>query len=162
MKQVGDFVIYRKEVCRIEEIKEKYIKEMDYYRLTQLNDESLHLIVPVTSENSLLRNLISTEEVEKLIQKISKIKPIESDEKILENEYKMLLNTGNLEDYIKIIKTTFLRNKKRLENKRKKSDKDDYYLNLAEKYLYSELSIVLNKDFEETKKYIIEHLTKEN
>ena len=87
------------------------------------------------------------------------IKPIESNEKILENEYKDLINSGNLEDYIKIIKTTYLRNKERLENKRKISDKDNHYFNLAEKYLYNEFSVVLNKDFDKTKQYVIEKIT---
>ena len=56
--------------------------------------------------------------------------------------------------------TTYLRNKERIESKRKVSDKDDYYFSLAERYLYNELSIALDKTYEETKKYIIEQLEK--
>lgn len=162
MKKIGEFVIFRKEVCKIKEIKENYRNGLDYYSLTPLEDESLHLIVPVTSEKTILREPISKKEVEDLIRKIPLVKPIESEEKILENEYKVLLNSGNLEDYIKIIKTTYLRNKERLDNKRKISDKDNYYFNLAEKYLYNEFSIVLNKDFEETKKYVIDRVLEKN
>lgn len=162
MKKIGEFVIFRKEVCKIKEIKENYRNGLDYYSLTPLEDESLHLIVPVTSEKTILRESISKKEVEDLIRKIPLVKPIESEEKILENEYKVLLNSGNLEDYIKIIKTTYLRNKERLDNKRKISDKDNYYFNLAEKYLYNEFSIVLNKDFEETKKYVIDRVLEKN
>lgn len=162
MKKIGEFVIFRKEVCKIKEIKENYRNGLDYYSLTPLEDESLHLIVPVTSEKTILREPISKKEVEDLIRKIPLVKPIESEEKILENEYKVLLNSGNLEDYIKIIKTTYLRNKERLDNKRKISDKDNYYFNLAEKYLYNEFSIVLNKDFEETKKYVIDRVLEQN
>lgn len=162
MKKIGEFVIFRKEVCKIKEIKENYRNGLDYYSLTPLEDESLHLIVPVTSEKTILREPISKNEVEDLIRKIPLVKPIESEEKILGNEYKVLLNSGNLEDYIKIIKTTYLRNKERLDNKRKISDKDNYYFNLAEKYLYNEFSIVLNKDFEETKKYVIDRVLEKN
>ena len=158
MRQIGDYVIYRKEVCKVKEIKEKYFKGMDYYRLVPIDDESLHLDVPVNSEAKLLRELINLEQVENLISRIHEIKLIEIDEKNLENEYKKLLNTGNLEDYIKIIKTTYQRNKERLENKRKISDKDNYYFNLAEKYLYNEFSIILNKTFEETKQYVIDNV----
>ena len=158
MKKVGDYVVYRKEVCKVVEIKEKFFKDMDYYRLVPIDDKSLHLDVPVENEG-LLRYLITKDEVEELIAKMPSIKPIESNEKILENEYKDLINSGNLEDYIKIIKTTYLRNKERLENKRKISDKDNHYFNLAEKYLYNEFSVVLNKDFDKTKQYVIEKIT---
>lgn len=159
MKNIGDYVIYRKEVCKVVEIKEKFFKDMDYYRLVPISDESLHLDVPVSNEN-LLRYLITKDQVEELIQKIPDINLIESEEKNLENEYKTLINSGNLEDYIKIIKTTYTRNKERIESKRKISDKDNHYFNLAEKYLYNEFSIVLNKSFEETKQYVIDNVTK--
>lgn len=159
MKNIGDYVVYRKEVCKVVEIKEKFLKDMDYYRLVPISDETLHLDVPVSNEK-LLRDLITKDQVEELIKKIPDIKLIESEDKNLENEYKALINSGNIEDYIKIIKTTYTRNKERLENKRKISDKDNHYFNLAEKYLYNEFSIVLNKSFEETKQYVIDNVTK--
>mgnify|MGYP003301629003 CR=1 FL=1 len=58
MKNIGDYVIYRKEVCKVVEIKEKFFKDMDYYRLVPISDEFLHLDVPVSNEN-LLRDLIT-------------------------------------------------------------------------------------------------------
>lgn len=159
MRKIGEYVVYRKNVCKIIEIKEKYMQDMDYYRLQPIDDASLHLDVPVLN-NTILRDLISKKEVEELLSKMSNIKPIESEEKMLENVYKQLMNTEDLENYIKIIKTTYLRNKNRLDNKRKISDKDNYYFNLAEKYLYNEFSIVLDKSFEETKQYIIDRMEK--
>lgn len=161
MKKIGEYVIYRKEVCEIVEIKEKFFKNEDYYRLIPISDKTLNLDVPINNSNNILRNLITKKEVEELIKKIPSIKPIESQEKTMENEYKDLINTGNLENYIKIIKTTYLRNQERLENKRKISEKDDYYFNLAEKYLYNEFGIALNKDFEATKNYVIEEVLKQ-
>lgn len=160
MKKIGDYVIYSKEVCKVIEIKENNFKNMDYYRLVPIDDESLHLDIPVATESNLFRELINLEQVDKLIKCIPKIELINTDDKNIENEYKKLLNTGNLEDYIKIIKTTYQRNKERLENKRKISDKDNYYLNLAEKYLYNEFSVVLNKNFDETKQYVINNVNK--
>lgn len=156
MKKVGDYVVYRKEVCKVKEIKEKYMKEEDYYRLVPIDDESFHLDVPVNNTNGLLRDLITKEEVERIINKMPEIKIVTMDDKLLEAEYKNLLNSDSLEDYVRIIKTTYLRNKEREENKKKVSDKDNYYFNLAEKYLYNEFSIVLNKTYEETKKYVID------
>ena len=41
---------------------------------------------------------------------------------------------------------------------KKVSEKDLYYFNQAEKYLYNELSIALQMDFESTKNYIIKRV----
>ena len=74
---------------------------------------------------------------------------------MIEYEYKKLINSGRHEDLIKIIKTTYLRNKKRLDSKKKISDKDQHYFLLAEKYLYNEFGTVLNLSYEDVKKYVI-------
>ena len=44
------------------------------------------------------------------------------------------------EDLIKIIKTTYLRNKERIDNNKKIGGTDDEYFKQAEKYLYNEFS----------------------
>lgn len=154
MKKVGEYVVYRKDVCKVVEIKENYAKGKDYYRLIPIDDETLHVDIPI-EENTYLRDLISKEEVENIIKEIPKIEVISCEDKQLESEYKTLLNSNDLKDYVKIIKTTYLRNKEREENKKKQSDKDHHYFELAEKYLYNEFSIVLNKTYEETKEYVI-------
>ena len=71
-----------------------------------------------------------------------------------------MLYTGNYEDLIKIIKTTFLRNESRVNNKKKISEKDNNYFKLAEKYLYNELSVSLNMSVEEVKDYIFRVVNK--
>ena len=52
-----------------------------------------------------------------------------------------------------------IRNEARLNEKKKISEKDTKYFDLAEKYLYNELAISLNKSFDETKKYIINSMS---
>lgn len=154
MKKIGEYVVYRKDVCKVVEIKENYAKGKDYYRLIPIDDETLHVDIPI-EENAYLRDLISKEEVENIIKEIPKIEVISCEDKQLESEYKTLLNSNDLKDYVRIIKTTYLRNKEREENKKKQSDKDHHYFELAEKYLYNEFSIVLNKTYEKTKEYVI-------
>ena len=39
--------------------------------------------------------------------------------------------------------------------KKKRSEKDTTYFNHAEKYLYTEFSVVLGKSYEDTKEYVI-------
>lgn len=154
MYKLGEYVVYRKEVCLLKDMqKENYI-------LVPIDDESLKIKVPFKEGNKLLRGLVSKKEIESLIQKIPNINPIEIQDKTIENEYKNLFEEGSLESLIKIIKTTYLRNKKRTEEKKKVTEKDDFYFKKAEKYLYNECAIVLNMTYEEAKQYIIENVEK--
>lgn len=160
MFQVGDCVVYKKDVCRIKEIREKYMNDQDYYILVPIYDESLKIQVPTNNQFGFIRDLISQEEVKDIISKINEIGIIEVDDRFLESEYKKLLQLGNHEDLIKIIKTTYLRNKERMDQNKKIGEKDSNYFRLAERYLYNEFSIVLGLSVEETKNYVIDEVEK--
>jgi CarD family transcriptional regulator len=159
MFKIGDYIIYMKDVCKIIDIKSNYMNDTDYYVLEPVNDSSLKLNIPVN--NKFIRNIITKNEVEKIISNIKNIEVLNLDDKKIEVEYKKLLNSGTHQDLIKIIKSAYLRNKKRIDNKKKISDKDRDYFNLAEKYLYTEFSIVLNLSFDETKEYVKHEVEKE-
>jgi len=158
MFKVGDFVVYKRDVCKINDYKELYINDTDYYELIPLLDDSLKIVVPVSS--GYLRNILPKDDVENIIDLIPNIQVIEINDKLIENEYKRLLYDGGLEGLIKIIKTTYLRNEDRINNRRKISEKDDNYFNLAEQYLYSEFSISLGLNYNDVKKYIIDRINK--
>ena len=151
MFDIGEYVVYKHEVCIIKETKIGR-NEKKYYVLIPITDNTLKIDIPIDLASKTAKKLITKEYA---IKKIPSIDIINLDSKQLENEYKKLLTDETHESLIKIIKTTYLRNKERLDSKRKVSEKDEYYFNLAEKYLYNELSVVLNKSYEETKKYII-------
>lgn len=157
MYKVKDYIIYKRDVCTIKEINKKYYKNTDYYTVSPIADESLTIRIP--ADSSAIKNIISKEEALKIIEQIPEIKCIDSDEKTLENIYKELLNTDDLIDLVKIIKTTYLRNKKRLDSGKKIGDKDNLYFEKSEKYLYTQLSIALNMTYDECKKTIIEKLS---
>lgn len=158
MFKIGDYVVYRKDICQIKELIENYFNNEDYYALQSISDHSLKINIPVAKSDSLLRNLITKEEVNDIIKEIPEIDTIDSNEKFIEQEYKELMNSGTHRDLIKIIKTTYLRNKERLESKKRVAEIDSTYFELAEKYLYNEFSIVLDLSFDDTKKYIIEQV----
>ena len=161
MYKKGQYIVYRHDVCLIKDIKENKVKKATYYVMSPLDDESLTIDFPTEDKMSLLRNVISTDEAKELIEKIPEISPIEDiNEKNIESKYKEMLKTGSYEDLIKIIKTTYLRNEDRINNKKKISEKDDNFFKLAEKYLYNELSISLNMSVEEVKNYIFEVVNK--
>lgn len=156
MFKVNDYVVYKRDVCVITEIKKNYFHNQDYFCLEPVFDRTLKINVPVENEGNIIRSLISLEEVKSIIKRIPSIEIIEADEKMLENEYKQLLRTEKIDDLIKIIKTTYLRNKIRTSNNKKIGEKDNNYFNLAERYLYTEFGIVLGKSFEDTKEYVIQ------
>jgi len=160
MFNINDYVVYKKEVCIVKDIKENHLDNSTYYVLVPITDNSLKIEVPCANRLGYLRNLISKDEILKIIENIPNIEIINENDRLIENEYKELLKKGTFNDLIKIIKTTYLRNKERTENKKKISDKDNTYFELAEKYLYTEFSIVLNKSYEETKKFVEEEVKK--
>ncbi len=156
MYKENEYVVYKKDVCKIKEIRKNKMNGMDYYILVPIDDESLIIDVPVENKMGYLRSIISKEESNKLINNIPNIEPLKNiDDKYVEKTYKDLLYNGTHEDLIKIIKTTYLRNNNRIVNNKKISEKDNDYFIKAEKYLYNEISISLNMSFDETKNYII-------
>lgn len=149
-----DYIVYRKETCKIIE------KEDGYYRLVPVNDTSIKYKVPVDS--NFLKKVITKEEIDRLLLEIPEINTIDLGEKQIEQEYKELMKSGTHEDLVKIIKTSYLRNQIRILNNKRISEIDDGYFRRAEKYLYEEIGIVLNLSFENTKEYIINKLKKAN
>ncbi len=154
MYKVNDYIVHKKNVCKIVEIKKKYFNDTDYYILAPVTDDSLTISIPVNNDS--IRELITKKELEKIIQNIPNIKIIEATNKLIENDYKELMNSGKHEDLIRIIKTTYLRNQERLDNNKKIGDKDDNYFKLAEKLLYTEFMIVLGMSYDEAKEYVVD------
>lgn len=158
MYKAGDYLVFKNDVCVVSEIKKNHIGGKDYYILKPVYDQSLTLEIPTDNKNGLLRDVISKQDAEELIKKIPSIEVISTNDKMIENIYKELLKNSNMEDFVKIIKTTYLRNKERLDNRKKVGEIDNAYFNKAEKLLYTELSISLGKSYDETKEYIFEKM----
>ncbi len=161
MFKKNTYVMYKTDVCKITDIKKNKFTNLDCYILKPLFDSSLTISAPVNNENGYLRRLLTKKETLDLIKEIPNISVLDADVKNLENEYRNLLHTLDHRDLIKIIKTTYLRNKQRLESKKNLSEKDKEYFNKAEKYLYDELSVVLGKSYEQTKQYVINKVEEE-
>lgn len=158
MFKINDYIVYNKDICKIKQILENYYNNQDYYELNSISDKSLSIKIPITSNK--IRGLITKEQINEIIASIPQIDIIKDNDRIMENTYKTLMQSGSHENLIKIIKTTYLRNEKRLNDNRKISEIDDFYFRTAEKFLYNEFSIVLNKTYNETKEYVINEVLK--
>lgn len=147
MFKENDYVVYRNDVCLIKSITN------DYYKLSPVRDNSLIISLPLDSKN--IRHIMSKSEATKLVEHIKDIDIIEIEsDRYLEQAYKNLLCSEDYDDLVKIIKTTYLRNKHRKDEKKKVGEIDEKYFELAENKLYDELSISLNMTIDEIKEYI--------
>lgn len=145
-----EYIVYRKEVCKI------LSEEKGLYRLEPISDSSIKYWVP--KDSNLLKPVITKERIEKLLKEMPEIDIINDTDHQIEQTYKELMKSGTHEDLVKIIKTTYLRNKKRMENNKKLSEIDTEYFKRAEKYLYEEIGVSLNMDMEEVREYLIKKL----
>ena len=65
MFNIGDYVVYKREVCKICDYKKKFIGDKDYYSLIPVMDKSLKIEVPVNSD--FIRNVIDKNTANKII-----------------------------------------------------------------------------------------------
>ena len=81
MHKIGDFIVYKRDVCKVIDYLENYYNNTDYYRLIPVNDNSLKVDIPVN--NKYIRNILSKSEVNNIINNIPNIKTIEVTDKLI-------------------------------------------------------------------------------
>ena len=72
--------------------------------------------------------------------------------------YKEVVRKCDPAEWIRIIKTLFLRKKARIQAGKKVTSGDEKYLRIAEENLYGEFAMALDMTKEETEKYVIERV----
>ncbi len=157
MYKINDYVVYKREVCVVKDLKK--INNQDYYTLENKEDPSLKVSVPVSQERQLLRPLATFEEITTTLDNINSIQTLDINERNLEEQYKMLLQGSTIEDLIKIIKTTYIRNEIRKNNRKHLSDKDTNYQEMAEQFLFNEIAYAMNVSYDAAKELVFNKLT---
>ena len=161
MYQKDDYLVYKKDVCKVREIRKNPFTGRNSYVLIPVFDNSLIIEVPIDNKMGYIRDVISKENALEFIKKIPTILPFSDlDDRYIEKTYRELLLHATMEDLVVIIKTTYLRNMNRLKKHKKIYDKDQSFFQKAEEYLYNELSIALGLSFDDTRDYIIEEVSK--
>ena len=151
MFQINDYVVYKNDVCIIESIKD--VNDKKYYVLIPVSDNTLKINVPIDS--TIVKAIMSKEDALRIVDLIKDVPLIDiKNERTLEQEYKSMIASGDYKDLISIIKTAYLRNEKRKDEKKKIGEIDEKYFNFAEKKLYNELSLALNMSMPELKEFI--------
>lgn len=156
MYKINDYLIYKREVCQVKALTK--INNQDYYILENKADSSLKISVPLKEERNLLRPLSTFKEITKALDNIDNIKPLNLTDRNLEEQYKSLLQGNTLEDLIVIMKTTYLRNEVRKSNKKHLGDKDTYYQELSEKFLFNEVAYSMQISYDDAKELVLNKL----
>lgn len=156
----GEFVVVgNKGVCKIDDVTTLNIsgvdREREYYILKPVYVPGSTVYIPVDTAKDSMRKVLSEKEAKVLISNIPQIPFITiTNDKLLEQEYKECMKTNDCVEWVKIIKTIYLRKQKRLEAGRKVTAVDAKYFRIAEDNLYGELSVSLNIPKAEVEDYI--------
>ncbi len=160
MYKINDVVVFRRNVCKVVGREVSDMTGEDCYVLEPYHkvEGSVVMKVPVANKAGNLRDVMTKEEVDSLIREFPLIKALADKPANMKSQYVALLKSNKLEDLLCIMKTSFARNKTRIENKKKAAAIDGEYLSKAEKYLFDEMSVALGLTYDESKDYFMNAL----
>lgn len=164
MFEKGEYVVYGNAgVCEIMDVTsldmEGTTKNRLYYILSPRHQKDSKIFTPVDGNKTVMRAILTKEEADALIDDISDIEELwVKDDKLRETKYKETMRSCDCRDWIKVIKTLYIRKQERIAQGKKTTAMDDKYLKMAEDNLYSELSVALMTPKEELERHIMEHI----
>lgn len=132
------------------------IKNTDkqYYQLSPLDN---HITIYVQIDSlSKMRKILSKDNIYKLIKTMPDNETIWiHDKNIRKQKYNNIINRGNHEQLVKLIKTLYLNKLEQEKAGKKFHVQDQYHLETAEKILYDEFSITLDLKPEQILPFIL-------
>lgn len=137
MFKEGEYIIYGNTgVCKVEEITKMAAPRTKidrlYYVLEPVYDKGCRLFTPVDNRKVKMRPVLTKQEADELIEKLKEIDVLwVKDEKNREQMYKEAIHTCDCEEWVRIIKTLYLRKKSRLAEGKKVTSSDAKYLHLS-------------------------------
>lgn len=160
MFKPGDYVIYGTNgLCQIKEVTTLSFSEDErlYYCLTPVDDEGSQLFVPVGQNKVVMRKPVSIEEIDEIMNSIPELDEIRStSDRAREEKYKEVMKKDDCREWMRLLKTMYVRKKTRSAEGRKMTAMDERYTKAAKQSLFSELSFVLQKDKTDIENYITE------
>lgn len=160
MFEKGGYIVYGTTgVCQVEEITGLSMKGASgdklYYVLRPCFQKGSTIFTPVDNGKITMRAVMSKGEAEALVERIPEIEELnEPDDKERERHYKEAIKSGNPGEWIRIIKTSYLRSRKREAEGKRATTVDERYFHAAEDHLYAELAVALEMGKDEVKNYI--------
>lgn len=161
MFDIGEFVVYgNKGVCKIEKIGPINIPGMsadrDYYTMSQIYSKSSTIFTPVESEKSVLRKIMSRDEVMDLIHNKADFKPVWiQNDKEREQIFTETLRGGESEKLFDMIIALAHRRDQRIADGKKATSTDERYYHAAQDILYGEFAISLDMAKEDVRPFVL-------
>jgi len=155
MFSIGDTVFYETHgVCTIVDIQEQTFskKAADYYILEPLQNESLKLYHPVSSDHSKLTPIVSSDIAETILDTFKK--PSEDwNERAPERSqhYRTVLKTNDPVQIAQMVNTIMRKETELVQENKKLHSQDDQILKRVLPNLYNELAVSLNISADEVK-----------
>ena len=138
---MNNYVITKKGIGKIIDVQDDYHVEL-YHSQQQIR----------ISEDDIIREIFSQEVIEEMIDRIAYICTFSIDnEKMRKDIYCDAMNEYDEISWVKVIKSTYLKNKQK-----KAKDFEKRMAKEAKEFLYGEISILLNIPYKNVEKYIIE------
>lgn len=166
MYQIDDVVVYGLHgVCRITEIQPREFagEEQLYYTMKPVFDNRSTFFVPTENQASCkkMRELLSPEEIRALILTIPSQGAIGiTDEKHRKDTYQKIIESGNRNEILRLIKTLHERRKAQQKAGKKQHLIDERFMKEAETVLFDEFAYVLNIDRANVVTFIKEELSR--
>ncbi len=164
MFEIGQFIIYGNNgVCKVVDIgtidMDGISKERLYYTLEPYYVKGSRILTPTDNKKTVMRPLMTREDAETLFRQVKHMEMLwVPEEKKREEAYKSVIATCDWNEWMKVIKTIYFRQQKRMEEGKKITVSDERYFKLAENCLYSELAVVFNITKEEAKDYMLQKM----
>ena len=165
MLDIGSCVIYGNHgLCRVEEILVPSFlergKEKDYYRMISAVDAGSTLYVPVDGAEDKIRDVISAEDAEELIDDIEFSPEIDLPEgKKAEPAIKDIIKRNLTDEMMGLVKTLRKIKAMREAEGKKFASLNEKYLTMAEKLLYTELAFSLKTEKDDIKNRVVDKLS---
>lgn len=164
MFSIGDYMVYGiNGVCLVQDICASPFDKKDtrtFYLLKPLGASSGSVIyTPTDNEQVPMRPLMTKEQAEGLIGRMSELEPLEiPTEKMRRDLYRQAMHSCDPEQYVRLIKTVYHRRMDMMQQHKRLSETDSDFERNAKLSLYHELSVVLNVQYGEVEQYLIERL----
>lgn len=167
MFNIGDIIVYGNSgVYSVTEYCKSPVDKNDtrtFYLLTPLYESASNIIMtPCDNERVSMRRLITKDEAYSIIDKIPYISELVVEyEKNRRDKYKEALSSGDLEEYVKIIKSVHTRREITKITKKRLSETDTEYEKRAKYCLYSEFASVFDIPFSSVEEFINQRIAAE-
>lgn len=150
MYHVNDRVVYGNHgICEVKAVGKLDMEAVDreriYYTLEPMYTHNNTIYTPVDNVKASMRKAVTEKEAWELINSLAGQEMIEVvDEKKREQAYKEIMQKNDCGGWSRVIKTIYIKNKRRLAEGKRYTARDDLYLRAAEDFLFRELAAALD------------------